>query len=312
MRYFLLQLLIIISSCSPTTSPSKQWKIAHHGLYHASFSKDQQFMLVASYIHGASLWKNQEFERLFNWNHIDGLFTPLLHTQFSGDASIALTADNREFVVWDTNTGKSIAYWLAPADIIDIALDQHGNFALLGLKNNRALVFNIKTGGIIAQFSHTQQINTVGLSQQGRLAISGGFDNKLSIWQVDTQQLIHTIPLENYARIVDINDELGLLFVQPARSKGQIIDLKSGKIQHTLNIANEHITFSHILDHQRIILGNNKNQLLLYNFQKNKQLQRWQLKHSSQRANSDYILSAVQVDNHFIAISTDGFAYLLK
>ena len=243
--------------------------------------------------------------------HIDGFYTNITY-RFFCNHQIALTADNREFVIWDTQTGKALAYWLAPADIIDIQLDALGNFAVLALKNNRAIIFNVKTGGIIAQYSHTHHLFTAAISAKGRLAISGGFDNAISIWQVDNQKLLHKIQLPNYPRMINLHDQLGLVFVHPARHNAAIYSINNGEMLHTLSIKNQFISFAKILDEQHVILGNNKNQVALYNYKTDKLIKRWQMQQKNTRSKSNYILSVQAIDEHFFAVSTDGYAYLLK
>jgi len=147
-----ITLSILLTSCKETHTPTKKWSVATEGVFSASLSTDAEKLLIGSYTHGASYWNTKKHQRMYNWNHAKGLFTPIFYSVLSKNQLIALTADNRDFAVWNTQNGESIGFWSASDDIIDIDIDEHGRLGAISTKNHKVTVFDLQHGKIISQF----------------------------------------------------------------------------------------------------------------------------------------------------------------
>ena len=108
--------LLLLIGCSD--KPERTLAMAAQGIYTGDISSNGELALIGSMNHGASLWQTGPGERLYNWNHESGGFTDLVATAFSADGTKAATAAPRSLVVWDTATGRDLAFWGTPAAVL--------------------------------------------------------------------------------------------------------------------------------------------------------------------------------------------------
>lgn len=187
LTYPLLALLVLLlSACGGGGSPDKSWENAVKGTYSAALSNDTRYSVIGSITHGGSLWKTQQGERLYDWNHQQGEYTNIIASGFSPEGKYALTADHQTMVLWSTESGKALTYWTAPNEVLSVDLTPNGNYALLGLANNSAVLFDVKKGGIKRQFYHDDRVRSVDISDDGKLAITGSEDQTARLWELQT------------------------------------------------------------------------------------------------------------------------------
>ncbi|MCP8900461.1 WD40 repeat domain-containing protein [Gilvimarinus xylanilyticus] len=178
-----------LSACSP--GPSGELEVAARNVQSGALGRTGDFAVVGSAYHGGSYWSVAEGERLFDWNHTQGETSLLLRTALSPDGGWAVTVDELSQVLWNTASGESAAYWRLPAEALSVALGRHGNVALLGLADGRALVYDLRRGGILREFAHGSAVNSVALSDDLGVMLTGSEDGKVRVWDSNSGQTRH-------------------------------------------------------------------------------------------------------------------------
>jgi len=225
----ILLALCMLVSCEEFSSPAKKWTVAHEGLFSAHLSPNAERLLISSYAHGASFWNTKKYQRLFNWNHAEGLFTPIFHSALSNNQEVAITADSRDFAAWNTQTGESIGFWSANDEILDIDINQNGEFAAISTKNHKVTIFNLKHGTIISQIVLPSVAEKIKLTASARYLITTGVNLPLQAWDVINKKTLYEINFEHRIEYININEPLNLMIVQPYRQNASIYQLDSGK-----------------------------------------------------------------------------------
>ena len=308
-----ITLSILLTSCKETHTPTKKWSVATEGVFSASLSTDAEKLLIGSYTHGASYWNTKKHQRMYNWNHAKGLFTPIFYSVLSKNQLIALTADNRDFAVWNTQNGESIGFWSASDDIIDIDIDEHGRLGAISTKNHKVTVFDLQHGKIISQFVLPLNADKIQLTHSARYLLTSGEDLKISAWDVINKERLYQINLAQRAEYLSISEEFDLMFVQPYRKNASIYQLSTGEFVSTIETNNMTITHAEFTNKgKHLIFGTNINSVELWHTTVPKKIKQWQLpKISNSRFSSDSVLDIKEINKQYLAISTDGFLYLL-
>ena len=303
----------LLVSCEETNGPIKQWSVATEGIYSAKLSQDAEQLLIGSYIHGASFWNTKKYQRLYNWNHAEGLFTPIFFTAISNDQETALTADEHDFAVWNTSNGESIGFWSASDEILDIDMDKNGDLAAISTKNHKVTVFDLKQGAIISQITLPLNAEHIKLTDSARYLVTTSSDQSVSIWDVVTKKILYSITLNNTAQYLTLSESADLILVQPYRQNAEIYKLSTGEFVSSVPVKNNTITYAQFLsDGKRVIFGTNSNSIELWQMTLSKKIKQWQLpKISNSQYSSDSVLDIKEVGSQYLTISTDGFLYLL-
>ncbi|BCE01923.1 WD40 repeat domain-containing protein [Marinicellulosiphila megalodicopiae] len=309
----LLLICIALMGCEEINKPIKQWSVATEGLYSAKLSQDAERLLITSYTHGASFWNTKKYQRLFNWNHAQGLFTPLFFSAISRDQKTAITADSQDFVVWDTLTGKSLGFWSAGDDILSIDMDAKGTLAAVSTENHKVTIFDLKLGTIISQIVLPAKAELIKMTDSARYVITAGSGQKVKAWDVISKQSKYEITFDKRIDYISINETADLMLVQAFRQDAAIHQLSTGKFISTLSNKNDAITFAEFDDNgKRLIIGTSTNKIEQWQPILSKKIKIWQLpKQSSSQFSTDSVLDIKEINNHYLAISTDGYLYLL-
>lgn len=235
MRVLIIILLVASgAACSPMDSPSASWDIAAQGVYAGAISQQAQFTIVGSLNHGASLWRNSDRERLFNWSHEAGIYTELVAAGFSPDGSRAVTTDPRTLVLWDTQSGEGLSFWATPGAVLDVAVLPNGHDILMGLKDHSAILFNAESGRHVHTFLHAGEVGTVAVSADGVWALTGSDDNTASIWSIADGNPLHTLNHSNPVRAVALSNGGTFAFTASQGDEAAIWAGASGQKLHTL------------------------------------------------------------------------------
>ena len=99
--------------------PLQTLETSKQGTYSGSLSPSGQFALVGSIHHGGSLWRIEDAERLYNWNHSADQYSSIVQSTFSTDSKFALTAEKKRFVLWDVASGRPGGFWPAENGVLD-------------------------------------------------------------------------------------------------------------------------------------------------------------------------------------------------
>ena len=308
--------------CSKHTPPSSSIEVAAKGIHAGAISDDGQYTSVGSVHHGGSLWRNRDGERLYNWNHKQEDFTTIVASDFSPDGQWALTSDPHTMVLWDMKDGSAFRFWTAPGEVLDTALSENGNFALLGLGDHTAVVFDIKRGGIKRTFGHKNRVRSVGLSDDGRYAITGSEDYTAALWDMASGQKIVEMPHDDDVQLVALSPDGSLALTAAKYDTAKLWDTKTRKELGRIPLAAEKLRrglrftaakFS--ADNQYLLTGLPDQRVQLWSTRSLKLLQTWELpKRDAWKPTS---AAAIAVgfgpgSNKYLALASNGFIHHLS
>ncbi len=243
--YAKLQLILLIvlpnllTGCEGGIVPSKSIEVAAVGAYGGAFSDDGKLAIIGSINHGGSLWRINDKERLYNWNHHQGTYTDIIAADFSPGGEWAITADEHTMVLWKTADGSAYRYWTSPGNILAVALSKNGRYALLGLSNNTAVIFDVQLGGVRRTFQHQAPVTSVDLSDDNKLALTGSEDNTATLWDIDKNKPLHTITHNDYVQKVALSPDGKHAFSAARYDKAVVWDTATGLITGELALATE-------------------------------------------------------------------------
>ncbi|UTF58872.1 WD40 repeat domain-containing protein [Gilvimarinus sp. DA14] len=178
-----------MTACTPAPAPSAQLEVAARNIQSGALARGGDNAVVGSAYHGGSYWSLAPGERLYNWNHTNGEATLIQRSAVSPDGGWAVTLDELSLVLWNTQSGQSAGYWRLPAEALAVALGRHGNVALLGLADGRALVYDLRRGGILRQFAHSDRVNSVAVSDDLAVMVTGSEDGQVKVWDANSGEL---------------------------------------------------------------------------------------------------------------------------
>lgn len=324
-----LKILIIISftmvlgGCSGSNE-SKLWELAVQGYYSSALSNNGRHAVIGSIYHGGSCWTLPKLERLYDWNHAAGQLSALVAVDVAGNNKLVATVDDlRTIVLWDLNSGRSLAYWQAPGEISSLSLTQDGGLALLGVSSDtRAIVFNIKQGGIVRTIQHDDRVNTVAISASGDLGVTGSDDFTAKLWNLNTGELLHNWDLGNKITTVEISPDSFYVFISAQNGLAQIRDTKSGKLVQELNEyahwmgrGETYTSARFSADSSKLLTGSNNREIKLYRIKNKKLIKRWFVSKRSWWSPTGVALQSVAFGDKkgsYFALGSNGYAYLLK
>ena len=180
-------MLIFFTACQQTDKALEEAQHTAVGTLDAVISNDAKYAVVSSVNHGVGFWDLEKNVLLYNWTHSDDPTNAIIATNISPDSTRAITADKRNFSIWNTNSGKSYGYWRAPAKIRAVAISNKGRYVLLGLEDGRAIHIDMNTGRRIEFTGHREEaVASVDLSANGLWAFTGGADYRAILWNTKT------------------------------------------------------------------------------------------------------------------------------
>lgn len=270
--------LALLSGCGDK-GPESVAELAMQGFLSGDLSRDGRYAAVGSIHHGGSLWDVAKKERLYNWNHSAGEMSLIRVISFSGDGKLAATAVEDNIVLWDVVSGKSVAFWKAPARILAMQLSWDGRFALLGLINHNAMYFDMNVGSQVFTFPHQAEIRSVGLSDDGAWAMTGGDDFVANVWDLKQGKKVHQFSHQNQIKTVAISSKGKYGFTTSQREDSIVWDLASGK--PVLKLPNRYTNFTVARfsdDESKLLLGTFQGQLSVVDISSGGVESTWQAK----------------------------------
>ncbi len=246
---FLLLLNYLVSGCQPSIDkPLQRWQHAIEGSYAGEISRDGKFSVVSSIHHGISVWDLANHTRKYNWaqeqTSSDNL---VLAIDISDNSSHALTANRKNFALWNLQDGKSEGYWqVRESTIRDIAISNNGNFLLIGKSNGTIVHLDVDTGRRLEFLGHKEKINNVDLLPNGRVAISGGNDFIAYVWDTSSGQVIYQFIHTSRVSKVALDPHGRYAFSADSMKAAHVWDLKTGKLITTLKGTKRHEVFSSV------------------------------------------------------------------
>lgn len=207
-RAALCCVLLALSACDTGLSDvSASLEVADKGAFSAALSLDGRLLAIGSLTHGGSLWQLETKERLFNWNHRAGEFSPLTALAISPDGGFALSAESESLVLWNTTSGAALTFFNAPSLVLAMALGPGARVALLGLSDGSAVVFDPQRGGILRTLEHRGRVRSVALDQDARYALTGSDDQSARLWEVATGKELQRWLHDGEVRLVALSPD---------------------------------------------------------------------------------------------------------
>lgn len=282
-----------LSACTSGGDPDEKWDTAKQGVFSAALQANGDYALIGSIHHGGSFWQLQPLERLYNWNHEAEQQSNIIAAAISDNGNYAATAELRRIVLWNTQDGEAFWMWQAPADIEDMALDNDGQLALLGLRSYEAALFDIQNGGVQRRLDHEGIVQAVDMTPDRRFAITGGDDSLVKVWDLQTGDVLHEWRLQNQIRTVAISDDGRLGFASSHRDESYIWDLQSGESVAQLDIGAGHFLAARFSnDNASLVTGASSGQVHLWQTQDGSLQQTWKL-----TVNNPWVTKNTQVED---------------
>lgn len=297
----------------------QSFSTAVQGVYSAEFSQQGDLAVVGSIQHGGSLWRTEDAERLYNWNHKADTRTAITALAFSPDDNFVVTADINSIVLWDAHKGTALRFFDAPGEILYIALTPAAGKALLSMADNRAILFDIQRGGIVHQIALEASILSQAISGDGRYALFSLDNRQLQRWDLASATLEGQ--LETLGRVntlaISANGRYGFTSVQ--HRDASIIDLDSGEVVSNLKYNNKFFpSFSTFLtarfynDGRQLLTGNTTGAMELWDTLTGQRLQRWITPKSASFGPTNFSVVAVAKadrSQQVLAMTSDGTTY---
>lgn len=319
-RPLLIALTLSLIACGQPR-PLESTQVAARNIYAAALSHNSELALIGAEYHGGALWRLNDGERLFDWNHRQGEHTDITAARFSPEAQWALTTDSKTLVLWDAQSGAGERFWTAPADVLDLDLGANGNLALLGLADRTAVIYAAKRGGILRTLQHAERVNSVALSQDGKRALTGADDRSAIVWDTETGKALHSRSHKDPVQLVALSPD-GRRALSAAQydsvviwdtNTGELIwemPLKQGWLQRGMTFSNARFS----ADGSWLLTGRADGVVELWSLQDQTRVYEWRLpkrKAFAPHKPGVVALGFGQEGNRFFAVSNDGFVHQL-
>ena len=239
-------------------------------------SSDGEYTLIGSLNHGASLWRNSDHERLFNWQHKADQAADLVASGIAPDSARAVTTDPRTLVLWDTNTGQALNYWATPAKVRDLDVVRGGREVLLGLDDHSAVLFDAVSGDHIHTLLHEGRVNSVDVADSAALAVTGSEDESAMIWSLESGTAQHRLAHDNPVRVVAISSNGRYTFTASEHQLVAVWDTATGSRLETLSTDNPGVTSARFsADERHLLIGYLNRVVELWDMDTGRRLNRW-------------------------------------
>ncbi|WP_432696943.1 WD40 repeat domain-containing protein [Marinobacterium sp. YM272] len=312
---------LLLSACGSGDPPESWEAYTAQGAYSATLSPDGRHAIIGSTQHGGSYWDTRLNERLYDWNHKADGYTNIVDSSFSSDGRFAATASSIDLVLWNTDDGKPVWYWIAPSEVLSIALSANGNYALLGQGNHQAVYFDIQNGGIRRTLLHPARVSAVALDNIGSLALTGADDYSTRLWDIKTGEELHSIQFENTVDTVELSDDGRFAFSSATLDKAYIWDTRSGEILHTLSGDEmlwkkriSYISARFSADGQQLLTGTASGSVQLWDVSSGAELRHWKTHKREAYGPTSTSIEAVGFgsDGSYYAIGSNGLLNVLR
>lgn len=299
----------LLCACSP--GPDKVLQVAAQGLLCGDLSSQADRAVIGSVLHGGSLWQLDQGERIFDWNHTSGSFSSFRSCTFSGDGRLAVTTEEKNLVLWNTESGKTEQFWSAPDRILAIALNTNGSRALLGMRNGEASYFDTQRGISIFTFKHNAEIRSVDISSSGTRGLTTGDDNIVKIWDLDSGQLIQEKRMSNQIKTATLSASGKLAFSAAQREEVLIWDTQTGNT--VFSFPNRYTNFSSASfsdDEIFLSAGTFQGEILRWKLPDGENAGKWQAQPRKEYGSSasKAIIALKDLGHSVVALSSDGMA----
>ncbi len=268
--------LALLTGCSDGTYNSQT--LAAQGIYTGTLSAQGDYALIGSMNHGGSLWQTAGHERLFNWNHSGAGFSDLNASGFSPDGTKAVTAEPRSLVVWDTRSGKDLAFWGSPSNVMDVALGNTGRALLLGMQDHSALLIDPTNGNLLHSLEHKGAVGSVARTHNLSHALTGSDDETAVLWDLTTGNAELTLQHTNPVRVVALSASGAFIFTAAQGREVSLWDASNGELVNLLQERNTGVLSAEFsADEALLLVGYVNRRVQLWSTRSRRQLGEWHI-----------------------------------
>ena len=311
--------LALLTGCF-NNDPEQSFSTSVQGVYSADFSADGEHAAVGSIQHGGSLWRTEDAERLYNWNHQSDQLSAITALAFSPDGQYVVTADNNTLVLWEVDSGEALRFFESPGEIRFIDLTPSAERALLGMADNRSILFDIQQGGIKQQVQHAADLIEQTISADGTRALASLDNRTLSFWDLRDKETLEVIEVDGRVNTIALSHDGRFAFSPIQHRSANIWDLDSKQIHSELRYNNKFFpSFSSFLtarfydDQDQLMTGNTTGAAELWDINTGRRLGRWVTPKSASFGPTNFSVVAVAKQDQsgrVIAMTSDCEAHL--
>lgn len=315
----IIALTLGVLACEPANPPVNSIEVAARSVQAGALSDSGQVAVIGSLYHGGSLWRLEDGERLFNWNHAQKQQSSIVAMDFSADGRWALTADTAStLVLWNTQTGEAERYWVAPGPLLTVSLDAGAERALLGLETGEAVLFDIRRGGILHRLKHDARVNSVALSSNGEFALTGSDGGKATTWDLNTGDALAQLNHEDDVQLVALSPDNTLALSVSKYDRALVWHPQNGKVTGEIPLEAEQLkrglrfTAARFSDDSRLLLTGRPDGIIeLWEVPSLRRVQHWQLpkRNAWLPTGAAVIDVAFSADGRIRAIASNGFIH---
>lgn len=310
-KWLFLSICLWLSACTPAQLPSNAKEHAAQGSLASTLSLDGRYSLVSTSQHGVALWDNQSHALKYHWHQQQG-DNLVLVVAISADNSVALTADDHAFALWNIETGVNIGYWqIKESSIRDAAVSNQGRYVLIGQSDGKVLHIDMTTGRRLEFIAHSERINSVALSANGFYALTGGNDYSAYLWDTRSAQIVQRFTLPSRVTKVTFDNLGRYAFVADSKNNASVYQIPSGQKVSQLQISSRQLIFSSARfsdDGQWLVTGSPTRQINLWQVSNGKKVQDWHVAvRPASRPPSAVVYDAILRDNQVFSESSNGF-----
>ncbi len=218
--------LFLLSACDNTPKPEKTVNLAPEGLFSAALSK--QYALISTSKSNAELWQLKPKKLLHTWQHTDEN-NGIIALDISDNEQYAITAERNSIAWWRISDGKLLTIWSLPG-ITHVSLSATGDFALIGLHDEKAIYFALQYGKTLYAFPHQDIITTTALSANGKYALTGSNDGEAKLWELSAGKLTHSWKNPTKLSVAALSADGKYALTNAALGLTQIWNTQKGKL----------------------------------------------------------------------------------
>jgi uncharacterized delta-60 repeat protein len=131
--------------------------------------------------------------------------------------------------VWESATGKEIAYMIHGSWVNSVAFSPDGKYVVSGSADHTLSVWDATTGKGISLMTHDNYVESVAFSPDGKYVVSGSLDNSLRVWEANTGKEIVRMIHDNAVNSVTFSPD-GKYVVSASWDKtARVWDATTGK-----------------------------------------------------------------------------------
>ncbi|MCJ8274700.1 MAG: hypothetical protein MJK04_35535, partial [Psychrosphaera sp.] len=230
--FFIGSVLLLLNACSeplPKLTPVFTQQYANEPLLDAQLSKDATLSAMLSVSQNVLLIDNQSQKQIHHWDS-DKFDFQVDFLALSANKTVLGTAGENSVIIWDTQTGKSVARWQVKgfdqdSKISAFFISKSGEIVLVGMTEGSVLTFDLKNSKQSMFAIHDGTVKKLMLTDDGHNIVSGGTDGVVAYWQTLDGKIIQSLEQRFRITALAIDETSQRLFISDALGEQYVWDL---------------------------------------------------------------------------------------